>query len=168
MVRRSADIAMQNLTKSSKSIWFISGLVSTPISLQAPRNFCLMRGLRKLGHNVTIITSDSNHLAKPPEFQSPSYIEEIEGLKVVWLRTLKYVKTNSMRRILSWLDFEWQLLKYNKKDLPSPDVIICSSLSLLTILNGFLLKKKIPMWAGFWSQRYMAANACRRGGVQSI
>ena len=107
-----------------------------------PRNFCLMRGLSDIGYNVTIITSDSNHLAKPPIFQSASHNEEIEGLKVVWLRTLKYIKTNSIRRILSWIDFEWQFLKFNKKELPSPDVIICSSLSLLTILNGLLLKKK--------------------------
>ena len=135
-------LEMQNFTRNSKSIWFISALVSTPSSFQVPRNFCLMRGLSDIGYNVTIITSDSNHLAKPPIFQSASHNEEIEGLKVVWLRTLKYIKTNSMRRILSWIDFEWQLVKFNKKELSSPDVIICSSLSLLTILNGLLLKKK--------------------------
>ena len=133
---------MQNFKNNSKSIWFISALVSTPSSFQAPRNFCLMRALSKIGYNVTIITSDSNHLAKPPIFQSASHKEEIEGLKVVWLRTLKYIKTNSIRRILGWIDFELQLLRLNKKELPSPDVIICSSLSLLTILNGFLLKRK--------------------------
>lgn len=124
----------------SKTVWYISKYVSTPASLQAPRNFCLMRGLSELGYNSVIITSDSNHLAKPPPMNSSSELEEIEGVSVVWLRTLKYIKTNSARRILSWLDFEWQLLKLSKRKLLKPDVVICSSLSILTILNGFLLK----------------------------
>jgi glycosyltransferase involved in cell wall biosynthesis len=46
----------------------------------------------------------------------------------------------SARRILSWIDFEWRLLRLPKKALPRPDVVVVSSLSLLTILNGFLLR----------------------------
>lgn len=116
--------------------------MSTPRSLQAPRNFCLMRELSELGFRTIIITSDSNHLAAPPHIDKTSKIEVIEGVSVIWLRTLKYVKTNSLRRILSWLDFEWQLIKFPKKSLHKPDVIVCSSLSILTILNGLVLKAR--------------------------
>jgi glycosyltransferase involved in cell wall biosynthesis len=44
--------------------------------------------------------------------------------------------------MISWLDFEWQLFKMPKKNLAKPDVIIVSSLSLLTILNGLWLRRK--------------------------
>jgi glycosyltransferase involved in cell wall biosynthesis len=43
---------------------------------------------------------------------------------------------------LSWIHFEINLFILNKSRLTKPDVIIVSSLSLLTILNGILLKKK--------------------------
>jgi glycosyltransferase involved in cell wall biosynthesis len=58
------------------------------------------------------------------------------------VRTLKYQVAKSMRRILSWLDFEWRLLRLPKEKLPRPDVVVVSSLSLLTILNGFLLRRR--------------------------
>jgi len=101
-----------------------------------------MRGLSELGFNSIVITSDSNHLSEPPLIKGSSKREEIEGVSILWLKTHKYIKTNSSRRILSWFDFEWQLLKYSKNKLVKPDVVICSSLSVLTILNGFLLKLK--------------------------
>jgi len=128
------------LSVSHKTIWFISKYVSTPSSFQAPRNFCLMRNLSKQGLNSIIITSDSNHLAKPPEINGSSKHEVIDDVSIIWLRTLKYVKTNSVKRILSWIDFEWQLFKYPKKKLAKPDAIICSSLSILTIINCLILK----------------------------
>ena len=125
-----------------KTVWFISKYVSTPSSFQAPRNFCLMKNLSKLGLNSIIITSDSNHLAEPPEIYGSSKLEVIDGVSILWLRTLKYVKTNSVKRILSWFDFEWQLFKYPKKKLAKPDAIICSSLSILTIINCLMLKHR--------------------------
>jgi glycosyltransferase involved in cell wall biosynthesis len=39
------------------------------------------------------------------------------------------------------LDFEWRLWRLPKSRLPAPDVVIVSSLSLLTVLNGFLLRR---------------------------
>ena len=51
---------------------------------------------------------------------------------------MKYFAAKSMRRILSWLHFEWRLLWLPKAKFSAPDVIVVSSLSLLTILNGFL------------------------------
>jgi glycosyltransferase involved in cell wall biosynthesis len=44
--------------------------------------------------------------------------------------------------VLSWLDFEMKLWLMPKKALPRPDVVIVSSLSLLTVLNGAWLKRK--------------------------
>jgi glycosyltransferase involved in cell wall biosynthesis len=40
------------------------------------------------------------------------------------------------------LHFEWRLFWLDKSSLPRPDIIIVSSLSLLTVLNGLLLRFK--------------------------
>jgi glycosyltransferase involved in cell wall biosynthesis len=60
-------------------------------------------------------------------------------MRLIRLRTCKYHKQRSFRRLLSWIDFEYRLLTVPKTDLPRPDVIIASSLSLLTIISGLLL-----------------------------
>lgn len=89
-----------------------------------------------------ILTSDSNQLAQVPHLTQPVLFQEVEGMTLCWVRTMKYSVAKSMRRILSWLDFEFRLWRMPKSSLPAPDAIVVSSLSLLTILNGFLLRRK--------------------------
>jgi glycosyltransferase involved in cell wall biosynthesis len=106
------------------------------------RLFALSRYFVTKGNDITIISSDSNHWGKYPVFKNIYNNEVIQGIKTIWIKTLKYEHTVSARRILSWLDFEWKLFWMKKKEMGCPDVIIVSSLSLLTILNGVRLKKK--------------------------
>lgn len=99
-----------------------------------------MRELVRAGYDCVIITSDSNALAEVPVFRGRFKCEQIDGVQFCWVRTLKYRTAKSFRRILSWLDFEWQLLRLPKDIFPSPDAVVISSLSLLTILNGLVLR----------------------------
>jgi glycosyltransferase involved in cell wall biosynthesis len=96
-----------------------------------------MKELAKMGHKVVIITSDSNQLAAPPSLESDYLFQELDGIVLCWVRTMKYTVAKSVRRILSWLHFEWCLLWLPTSKLPNPDVVVVSSLSLLTIFNGF-------------------------------
>ena len=90
-----------------------------------------------------VITSDSNHLAyyelKKPFIDKYNY----NGVTFKIIKTLRYNYTISIRRVLSWIDFELKLF-FNRKKLieVEPDVIIISSLSLLTVINGLLLRLK--------------------------
>lgn len=102
----------------------------------------IMRELARLGYQCVIITSDSNQLADVPTLQTDYHIQEIDGVRLCWMRTMKYTVAKSLRRIMSWLDFEWSLWRLPKQQFPNPDVVIVSSLSLLTILNGFLIRAR--------------------------
>lgn len=102
----------------------------------------IMRELARMGHRCLIVTSDSNHLAEVPHLDADSLVQEVDGVSVCWVRTLKYSVAKSLRRILSWLDFEWRLWRLPKRRFPAPDVVIVSSLSLLTILNGFVIRSR--------------------------
>ncbi|HGE6078706.1 TPA: glycosyltransferase family 4 protein [Vibrio cholerae] len=126
-----------------KNIWYISKYVAPSYAAKvSARGFLILSALAKKGYQCTLFTSDSNHLISAPKFKGAVMQECVDGVDVHWLKTWKYKTARSIGRMISWLDFEWQLFKMSKKDLPKPDVIIVSSLSLLTILNGLLLKRK--------------------------
>lgn len=128
----------------STSIWYVSKYVAPPGNGTAGgRGYLLMKELALLGHKVAIITSDSNQLAAPPRLEADYLFQEVDGMQLCWVRTMKYSVAKSVRRILSWLHFEWRLLWLPKHKLPKPDVVVVSSLSLLTVLNG--------LW---WRARY--------------
>lgn len=118
------------------TVWYVSKYVAPPGGTTGGRGYLLMKELAQLGHRVVIIASDSNPLAAPPRLQTDYFLQEIDGLQLWWVRTMKYSVAKSVRRILSWLHFEWRLLWLPKQQLPTPDVVVVSSLSPLTVLNG--------------------------------
>jgi glycosyltransferase involved in cell wall biosynthesis len=126
----------------SKNIWYISKYASPLKYGFGSRHFYLAREFNKLGKKTLVISSDSNHLAKFPDFKSVYTHETIEGVETWWIKTIKYRGSASFRRIMSWIDFEIKLWLMPKKRMARPDIVIISSLSLLTILNGYLLKKR--------------------------
>ncbi|MCX6227051.1 MAG: glycosyltransferase family 4 protein [Bacteroidia bacterium] len=126
----------------SKCIWYISKYASPLKYGFGTRHFYLAKEFNRLGRNTVIISSDSNHLVDIPRRDHTYFQEVIDGVETWWIRTIKYRGANSFRRILSWLDFEFKLWLMPKRELPQPDVVIVSSLSLLTVFNGYLLKRK--------------------------
>jgi glycosyltransferase involved in cell wall biosynthesis len=101
-----------------------------------------MRELARMGHRALLFTSNSNHLVSSPAVEGTHLTRTIDGVEVTWIRTRQYRGAKSLGRILSWLDFEWRLWRLPKHALPPPDAVIVSSLSLLTIFNGLLLRRR--------------------------
>lgn len=125
-----------------KNIWYISKY-ATPLKYGfGSRHFYLAQEFNKLGNRTVVISSDSNHLAQFPNFKSVYTQESIDGVETWWIKTIKYKESASLKRILSWIDFEMKLWLMPKSKLSRPDIVIVSSLSLLTILNGYWLKKR--------------------------
>lgn len=128
-------------SSSASAIWLISKYASLPNYGPGSRLFYLAREFQQAGHAVVLITSDANHLARFPPSDRQYTREEIDGVTVVWHRTRKYKRTASIGRIVSWLDFERGLFGMPRKGLPKPAFVIVSSLSLLSILYGYYLKR---------------------------
>lgn len=123
------------------TIWYITKYFS-PKTASSPggRDWFLVNEMKKAGCETVVITSDSNNLVDVPDLNRRVTEQVILGVKIIWLKTLKYSVAKSARRVLSWFHFEWNLFFLDKSKLPRPDVIVVSSLSLLTIVNGLLLK----------------------------
>ncbi len=126
-----------------KTIWYVTKYFS-PKTPNSPggRGWFLMDEMQRAGCQIVVISSDSNNLVDLPLLDDRVTIQTVDGVQFVWLKTMKYTVAKSLRRILSWFHFEWNLLRLKKNKLSRPDVVIVSSLSLLTIINGLLLKHK--------------------------
>lgn len=126
-------------------IWYICKYASPEKYFFGTRHFYLAEEWVKENNQVYVFTSNSNHLTdKLPNFNNNFLYEEINGVKTYWLNTIKVKKnsSSSFLRILSWFHFEFIFFFLNKKAVSKPDVIIVSSLSLLTVLNGIYFSKK--------------------------
>jgi glycosyltransferase involved in cell wall biosynthesis len=92
--------------------------------------------------DTLLITSDSNHLANFPTSKIIYNYLEYGNLNVLWIKTLKYRKSKSLNRIVSWFDFEWKLSKVQIDQFSPPRLVLISSLSLFTIYWALKLKRK--------------------------
>ena len=123
-----------------KNIWYISKYVKTEfVGISGARGFYLSEELSKLGFKTIIFSSYPYKYTR--KFQSK--ISSINNnLKYIFIDSYKFKYSNSLKRIISWIDFEKKLLFLNKSTLAKPDLIIVSSLSILTIINGLIMKRK--------------------------
>ena len=129
-------------------ILFISKYATPPDYGTLSRICYLSEEMNSLGADVSVLTSDSNHFGKFPKYKKIYNKLNTEKYKVKIIRTIKYKKTNSLKRILSWIDFEVKVffLLFLKREY-LPDIIVVSSLSFFSILNGILYKFffKVPL-----------------------
>lgn len=147
------------------NIWFISKYASPPQYAKAPsRLFYLGKEMQMLGNNVFLITSDSNHFSKFPKTNKTYNDEQEEGVIIRWIKTKKYKKTASVDRVLSWFDFEIKLFSMKTKKLEKPDVVIISSLSIMSILYGYYLKKKYNSFLVFEIRDIWPLTMTEEGG----
>ena len=125
------------------NILIISKYISVKKYGQNSRISILAKEFANKGHNVRVISSDSNQFGNWPKYKSIFNHETINEVIYCWIKTFKYKQSASLKRVLSWLDFELKLFFYPKKDILNTDHIIVSSLSLITIINGLILKRRL-------------------------
>lgn len=125
-------------------VLYISKYAATASSGYPSRQYFYSKHLAELGNTVLLIYSNSN--GRPNNGQNLCSIqEELNGrLLIKLLRGPKINLGLNLKRIWSWIYFEYQLYKFygNIRDF-RPDIIIVSSLSLLTFVNGVLFKKRL-------------------------
>lgn len=126
-------------------IWYISKYASPQKYFFGTRHFYLAEEWVKMGNEAYIFTSNSSHLTdKLPQFKDKFFFEVINGIKTYWINTfsINSGSSSSIKRVLSWFDFERKLLLLDKKNISKPDVVIISSLSLLSVISGLYFSRK--------------------------
>ena len=132
---------IKNLSDLNADLWFVSKY-AIPVEYEfGSRHFSLSQEFIKKGLSTIVVNSDSNHLIKPPKLKSTyNLIYSQDTIPTIWIKTLKYKNASSFKRVLSWIDFEIKLFILSFL-LKKPKYVIISSLSILTIINGIILKK---------------------------
>lgn len=127
--------------KKKMMVWCISKYVSPPQYGGLTRLFYIAKEFCNIGLDVLLISSDADHYAKYPSSRNVYNFEKYDELSHIWIKTYKYSKSASLKRFISWLDFEYKLFRFDRSKYEKPDVVIVSSLSLFTIIYGIYLKK---------------------------
>jgi glycosyltransferase involved in cell wall biosynthesis len=106
------------------------------------RGFSILREMARRGYDCTIITARHDWSLDGIGNLPGREITFVDGVRIVSLNILRYERTKSLRRVLGWLHFEARVLAMRTNDLPHPDIVIASSLSLLSVISGLFFKSR--------------------------
>lgn len=124
-----------------RQLWYITKYFVPDDEVSAgTRGWQLLKKLDGKKYRTTVFTSNANMFLHRELVTGASHEEVKDGVRIVFLRTLKYQTARSFRRILGWLHFEYMLFSIPKRSYPKPDIIVVSSLSIFTIINGLYFK----------------------------
>jgi glycosyltransferase involved in cell wall biosynthesis len=119
----------------------INQFASTPkYSTGAGERFFFLAGyFKREGIHSTILSASYNHLFKEyPKTDGLFTREDIVGGKIIWVRVRKYNANSFLQRFWSWVEFLLKLffIKLQQK----PDLVLVSSMSLISFFYGYFLK----------------------------
>lgn len=127
----------------SNKIWFVSKYAGYPKYSNPTRQYFFSKYFSEKKREVTLISSRSSSLIDYPKLGLKNHLTiEDDKLNHVLLNGIKIKLGFNLKRIWSWIVFEFRFIiwaLFFKKE--KPDVIIVSSLSILTFLSGGILKK---------------------------
>lgn len=128
------------------NIWWVNHHAVLPSQGGGTRHFDISRELVEKGHSLTVFASSRDHgsgrEAREHKGLEP-VVEEVEGVRWVWIRTTPYFG-NGVPRAINMVSFgfgflraAWQLGRENEK----PQVVIGSSVHPVAALAGWVLAR---------------------------
>ncbi len=123
-------------------LWYITKYFEVPYdSFYVTRHYFFSKYFARKGIDVTAITSASSITYK--KVKGFAWVRQIDGFEYIVLKGPKIELGANLKRIASWFIFEYMLARAPRKlKFEKPDVILVSSLSLLTALTAIRFKKK--------------------------
>lgn len=153
-----------------KTIWIFNHYAISPFIGGITRHYDLAEELAKKGYDVYIFASSFDHKTRKETKKRNKLfeVEDINGVKFVWIRTFPYQK-NDLKRIINIFSYALNLLRVLKKFTP-PKTIIASSFHPLTWIVGYLAAKKtkakfIAEVRDFWPQSAIDLGAISENGI---
>jgi len=108
------------------------------------RHYYLAKEFIKQEYKTTIVTASYSHFLKEfPDMENKTYKkEDIDGVKYIWIKVVKYSKSFDRKRVFKWFEFMTKLFFLDKHLDDKPDVILCSPTAPFSILPAYYLSKK--------------------------
>ncbi|MCI0130539.1 glycosyltransferase family 4 protein [Vagococcus sp. CY53-2] len=131
-----------------KDIWIFNHYATSMFKNKGGRHYSLALELKKRGYNPTIFCANTLHnsLEKVNNIKNDNYyIEELNGVKFVFIDTVPSCK-NNIQRVKNMFKFYYNLNNQYKRIMDSvgaPDIIYASSVHPLTLVSGIKISKKL-------------------------
>jgi len=131
-------------------VWIFNHYAHPPDLPGGTRHYDLGRELVRRGHRVVIFATSFHHyLLRETRLQPGERwkIEDVDGLRFVWLRTPPYQR-NDWRRVRNMVAFMFRAWWIGRRlpklvpDIGKPDVVIGSSVHLLAVLAAYWVAKR--------------------------
>lgn len=130
---------------NSGKIWYISKYALNSKQSGATRQYLFSKAFVKKGYNVCLVSSNSNGIFHFKNNKKHQLFKE-DGFEHYVLKGGEIKLGANIKRIISWVLFEFRVLSFfKKKRINRDDVLIVSSLSILTFLTGIYFKKKFKV-----------------------
>lgn len=131
-------------------IWIFNHYAQPPDLPGGTRHYDLGRELLRCGHRVVIFASSFHHYIHRETRLGPGEawrLEEVDGVKFVWLRTPPYTRNdlNRVRNMVAYMLRACHLGRKLPRLLPhvgQPDVVIGSSVHLLAVLAALWVARR--------------------------
>lgn len=125
------------------NIWIINETTGSRIHGMVFRPYYLAKEFVKKGYGVVIFSGSFSHVySNPPKVDGNTRKETIDGIEYCWIKTPKYSRSQSLGRILNAFVYVLKMFLINKKEFGKPDVVIVTSPTPFSIINGYYYKKK--------------------------
>lgn len=116
------------------NIVFVNEYIGSPKHGMVYRHYFLARELKKLGHNIFMVSSSYTHLlVDPPEVRKKIVCESIDGIQYIWLKMGRYANARSPKRLFNMILFALKAYFLDIGKYTKPDVVIASSPSPFSI-----------------------------------
>lgn len=127
------------------NIWLFNHYAISPEMPGGTRHYDFAKELVKRGHQVTLFASSFHYtLHKETKvYTDKEYlIEEIDGVRFVWVKTAPY-ESNNWRRILNMLSYSRAVSRVIKEiEGEDPEIIIGSSVHMFAVYSAYRIAKK--------------------------
>ena len=152
-------------------IWILNHYASPPDRPVGTRHYDLGRVLAGQGHDVTIFASSFSHVSFQEErLRAGEWvrIEQVDGVRFVWVRTVPYSKNNG-RRALNMVSYS-VIVMWAQLGMKRPDVVIGSSVHMAAVAAACLIGRvrRVPFVfevRDLWPQALVDMGALSDGGV---
>ena len=141
---RQAVLLFKKWYFMSKNILIINEYTGSLKHGMTFRHYYLAKEFIQREYKTTIVTASYSHfLKKFPDMENKTYKkEDIDEIKYIWIKVIKYSKSFDKKRVFKWFEFMIKLFFLDKYLDDKPDVILCSPTALFSILPAYYLSKK--------------------------
>lgn len=165
------SIRLYLIDAGMKQVWIVNHYAQEPSGPGGTRHHALARHLSAYGWQASIVAGSTElNTGRQRLFRGEPYRREtLEGVPFCWLRTADHASLSG--RLIDMLGFAWRVVTSScLRDLPSPDVVIGSSVHPFAAWAGLRLARRhrVPFIfevRDLWPQTLVDLGVARESGL---